>query len=610
MDRKPTQSAIVGCLALLVVTLALYSPVTKHPFINFDDQPYVVKNLHVTAGLTWSTFTWSWTSMEQSNWHPLTWLSHALDCDLYGLNAGGHHFTSVLLHGFNAVLLFLLLRQFTGSVGRSLLVAALFALHPLNVESVAWVAERKNILSTLFFLLTIGAYGWYARKPGLPHYLAVAALFVLGLASKPMVITLPFVLLLLDYWPLQRIAGWSPAPAPQAPDRRARKNRSGPSSDSHATGFSVPQAPCLRLVMEKLPLLLFCAGSALITILAQRTVALRTLETFPLGVRLENAACAYAMYIWKAFWPARLALYYPYPRTFLPAWQVGGALLFLAAVSALVWKYRSTRRYLVTGWLWYLGTLVPVIGLVQVGDQAMADRYAYIPMLGIFVMAVWSAADWADHRRIIFPWRAAVAAAVLGSLSFLTWRQIGYWRSSYDLWTHTLAVTENNPLAESDLAGALHELGRFEEALPHYQKAVRLTPQNPTRRADLAEDLAECGLLPESVEQYQYAIQFSADSELQSRSYESLAILHAELGDYVAARDSYRGAVKINPGLEQEMIGNARQFVAGSPSGGTYLYLGMLLQESGQLEAAHDAYQQALKLNPSLASQKQFLEPE
>jgi len=606
MDRKRTHPAIVGCLALAAVTLALYSPVVKHSFINFDDQSYVVKNLHVRAGPTWSTFTWSLTSVEESNWHPLTWLSHAVDWELYGLNAGGHHLTNVVLHAFNVLLLFLLLLRVTGSAGRSFLVAALFAVHPLNVESVAWVAERKNVLSTLFFLLAIGAYGWYAQKPGIQRYLAVAALFVFGLASKPMVITLPFVLLLLDYWPLQRIGGWSPALVSEG---KIRKTRATPIADVNAkTALLVPQASFSRLVLEKLPLLLFCLGSAVITIIAQRTSAIRTLETFPLGVRLENASYAYAMYVWKAFWPTRLALYYPHPLTSLAAWKLGAALLFLAVVTGLAWKQRFAHRYLIVGWLWYVGTLVPVIGLVQVGDQAMADRYAYIPMLGVFVMTVWGVADWADQKQVGFSTRATVSIVVLAALSFLTWRQLSYWQSSYDVWSHTLAVTENNPLAESDLAGALHETERFEEALPHYQNATRMQPRDPKHHADLAEDLAECGRLQDAIQEYQATAQLSSDAKEQARSYQSLAILHGELGEYPEVRESYRQALRADPALADEMIRSLSSEVAQTRVGQGYLVLGILFEEAGRTADAQSAYQQALELDPSLGYAKESLE--
>lgn len=549
---------------------------------------------------------WSLTSVEESNWHPLTWLSHAVDWELYGLNAGGHHFTNVVLHAFNVLLLFLLLLRVTGYAGRSFLVAALFAVHPLNVESVAWVAERKNVLSTLFFLLAIGAYGWYAQKPGIQRYLAVTALFVFGLASKPMVITLPFVLLLLDYWPLQRIEGWGPALVPEG---KPRKTRAAPLADVNAkTEFLVPQASFSKLVLEKLPLLLFCLGSAVITIIAQRASSIRTLERFPLGVRLENASYAYAMYVWKAFWPTRLALYYPHPLTSLAAWKLGVALLFLAVVTGLAWKQRFAHRYLIIGWLWYLGTLVPVIGLVQVGDQAMADRYAYIPMLGVFVMTVWGVADWADQKQVGFSTRATVSIVVLAVLSFLTWRQISYWQSSYDVWSHTIAVTENNPLAESDLAGALHATQRFDEALPHYQNATRMQPRDPKHHADLAEDLAECGRLQDAIQEYQVTAQLSSDAKEQARSYQSLAILHGELGEYPEVRESYRQALRADPELAEEMVRGLSAEVAQTRVGQGYLVLGILLEEAGRMADAQSAYEQALELDPSLGYAKQSLD--
>ena len=368
--------------------------------------------------MTWDTITWAFTAMEQGNWHPLTWLSHALDYQLFHQNPTGHHFTSLLIHAANAVLLFLLLMYATGRVGPSLLVAALFALHPINVESVAWVAERKNVLSTFFFFAALIAYCWYARKPDWRRYLAFAGLFVLGLMSKPMVITLPFVLLLLDYWPLGRIQGES-----------GRRH-----DDRHSLWFT--------LLFEKLPLLALSAASAVITMQAQQAGgAVRSTAQFSLAVRLENAVVAYATYLWKMIWPSHLAPLYPHPGDSLAAWQVVISALVLLAVTGTVLRFRS-KRYLLTGWLWFLGTLVPVIGLVQVGDQAMADRYAYIPLIGIFVMIAWGAADLADARQIAFSSRVIPASCVLLALSFATHRQLGYWSSSYDLWTHALAVTD------------------------------------------------------------------------------------------------------------------------------------------------------------------------
>src|SRR5579863_2391487 len=344
MDVKHRNFVLVVCLCLAVATFVVYSRATRNPFLHVDDQNYVTGNPHVQAGLAWQTFTWALTATDAENWHPLTWLSHALDCQLFGLNPAGHHATNILLHALNAVLLFLLLLRATGSQGRSLLVAALFALHPLNVESVAWIAERKNVLSTLFFLLTLAVYGWYARKPEVKRYLAVVALFALGLAAKPMVITLPFVLLLLDYWPLERIRGWN-ARSMSTPKVGKHRQKNRVEDGAAGRAFPVPQFPFARLILEKLPLLALCAGSAVITVVAQRTQAIQSFDIYPFGGRLANAAYSYASYVWKAFWPARLAFLYPYPRDGRPVWLVGIAVIFLLAISVLVWKLRRTRPY-------------------------------------------------------------------------------------------------------------------------------------------------------------------------------------------------------------------------------------------------------------------------
>jgi len=617
--RKQT---LVSCILLAVVTAAVYSPVARNPFTDYDDTIYVTNNLHVQAGLTWKTLAWAWTTTEAENWHPLTWLSHALDWQLFGLSPAGHHLTSLLLHVLNVLLLFLLLVRVTGATGRSLLVAALFALHPLNVESVAWAAERKNVLSTLLFLLAMGAYGWYARLPNVRRYLVMAALFALGLAAKPMVITLPFVLLLLDFWPLQRIQGWGqPASSLRPKARKMHKDRLEVSDGSNAEPrFSLSPAPFSRLVLEKLPLLAFCAGSAVITIIAQQANGVRDLGRFPLNVRLENAVYSYAMYIWKAFWPAQLAVYYPHPGETLAAWQLGLATLFLVGVSVLAWKQRRARRYLLAGWLWYLVTLVPVIGFVQVGDQAMADRYAYVPLLGIFVMAVWGGADLADARAIKFRWRAAFAMAILSVLSFLTWRQIGYWRSDYDLWSHTLKVTKENVVAEEKLSIALVELGRDQEAVPGLEKAAALSPRDPMRHIHLGGELAKLGRWQDALVEYQKAIEMApnlsiypawkdaAVRSIQARCYESLAMIYAELGDYSKMRESYRQSLKIDPQQGPDMIERVTSYAESESSGKRYLQLAVLLQELGKLPESQAAYEQALKLDPSLEKAEQSLD--
>jgi protein O-mannosyl-transferase len=468
------------CVLLAGATMALYSPVFGYSFLAYDDSDYVVQNPHVRQGLAWSTFKWAFTTFTASNWHPLTWLSHALDYQLFALNPAGHHIDSVLIHALNAVLLFLLLSWFTGRVGPSLFVASLFAVHPLNVESVAWVAERKNVLSTFFFLLAIGAYGWYARKPDWRRYLLLAALFAAGLMAKPMVITLPFVLLLLDYWPLARI----------------QTGHSGPDG--------APRVRFTALLLEKVPLLLLSAASAATTLLAQRR-ALSSLQRFPLSLRLENAVVSYGSYLWKMVWPVHLAVLYPFPALALPVWQWLLSAIFLIAVTVLAVVFRS-RRYLPMGWFWFLGTLVPVIGLVQVGNAAMSDRYAYVPLIGIFVMIAWSLDDWAKAKKVRAVWEAIPAVCIVLALGALSVLQMGYWDSNYHLWSHALAVTEENPVAHGAVAGALihPEQGmtqqereapdtdtdekRMEEAQRHHEQALQIYRQLAEKNPDVYQD--------------------------------------------------------------------------------------------------------------------------
>lgn len=574
----------------MVATLALYNPVNRHPFVNYDDDRYVTENLHVHNGLTWETITWAFTATEQGNWHPLTWLSHALDWQLFHQNATGHHFTSLLIHAANAVLLFLFLIYATGRVGPSWLVAALFALHPINVESVAWVAERKNVLCTFFFFAALIAYCWYARKPDLRRYLAFAGLFALGLMSKPMVITLPFVLLLLDYWPLGRIRG---VPAGTPP---------------------IAQAPLSGLLVEKLPLLLLSAASAVITMQAQRAGgAIRSTAQFSFGIRLENAVVAYATYLWKMIWPLRLAPIYPHPGDSLAVWKVVISALVLLAVTAVVLRFRS-RRYLLTGWLWFLGTLVPVIGLVQVGDQAMADRYAYIPLVGIFVMIAWGAADLADSRQIGVTARLLPAACILLALSFATNRQLGYWSSNYDLWTHALAVTDKNFIAQDNLGGALLLLDEPDEAYSHFQAAAEINPSDPMSHSNLGAYLQEHGKLPEAMQQYDRTLSLTSDAGLLAATHANLGTAYRKLGEDEKASDHYDQALRLNPNLSSAYLGlgqllekqnqlddaiqNYSKAVELRPTDAGFLLLGHALERAGRRPEALASYQAALKLSP------------
>jgi|HubBroStandDraft_1064217.scaffolds.fasta_scaffold10193_3 tetratricopeptide (TPR) repeat protein len=600
MFASPEKRNPIVCLLLAVVTLALYNPVNRHPFANYDDDRYVVNNPHVRQGLTGETVTWALTSTEQANWHPLTWMSHALDCSWYGLNPVGHHFTSVLLHAVNVLLLFLLLMWATRRPGPSLFVAALFAVHPMNVESVAWVAERKNVLCTMFFFLALWAYGWYARKPDWRRYLVVAALFAAGLASKPMVITLPFVLLLLDYWPLERARG---------ADAEADKTR---------LTFSWS-----RLAIEKLPLLALSAASAVTTMHAQEAGgAVRTTAEVSFGARIATAIYAYAMYLWKMVWPAQLAPLYPHPGDSLAAWQVLVGALVLLAITVFAWRFRA-RRYLLVGWLWFLGTLVPVIGLVQVGEAAMADRYAYIPLIGIFVVIAFGVADWAEEKRFGL-WPAVPAAAVLVVLALVTHRQIGYWQSNEELWSHTLAVTENNFVAENNLGGALILEGREEDAHPHFEAAARINPRDPMSRGNLGIYFQNHHQLREAVAAYEGAVELTSDPGLLAQTYANLGTAQHTLGDDEPARKSFEQSLRLNPnqsnawlglgllaqkqGKLDEAISDLSRSVELQPNAQGYFELGRTLAQAGRVPEALDAYQQALKIAPDFVEAQQAAE--
>jgi protein O-mannosyl-transferase len=585
----------VVCLLLAVATLALYNPANRHPFVNYDDDRYVTENAHIRQGLTADTFAWALTSTEQANWHPLTWMSHALDCSLFRLNPAGHHFTSIVIHTANVVLLFLLLMWSTGRLGPSVFVAVLFALHPINVESVAWIAERKNVLCTLFFFLTLWAYGWYVRKPGWKRYLAVAGLFACGLAAKPMVITLPFVLLLLDYWPLNRIS--------TSKDGRQKQVRTW-----------------WTLTTEKLPLLALSLASAIITMQAQRAGgALRSSAQFSLSVRLENAVYAYAMYLWKMMWPARLAPLYPHPGDSLSTWQVAVAALVLLVITVFVIRFRE-RRYLPVGWFWFLGTLVPVIGLVQVGDAAMADRYAYIPLIGIFVMISVGIADWAGEMKVAQA-LALAGTVVLLALASVTYRQIGYWQSNLTLWSHALAVTQNNFIAEDNLGGALILEGEEEESHPHFEAAARINPKDAMSRSNLGTYFQTHHQMRQAIAEYKAAVDLTSDPGLLAQAYANLGAAQRALGDDDQARASFDQSLRLNPrqfnawlgmgllarkqGKLQEAIDDLTYSIGLQASAESYFELGQTFVQAGQIPMARGAYQQALQIDPAFAAAQQ-----
>jgi protein O-mannosyl-transferase len=514
-------------LALVIATLALYYPVHEHPFINYDDTIYVTDNVQIQGGINWGTVRWAFTTFYLGTWNPLTWLSHALDCQLFQLNPAGHHDVNLLLHVINVVLLFWVLLRATGCPGRSFMVAALFALHPINVESVAWIAERKNTLSLLFFLLALGAYRWYTRQPRIGRYVAVALLYALGLLAKSQVITFPFVLLLWDYWPLQRFAFRRQGLSGSSAEVQLAKSEQQ-SSDEGRKAKS--EERFLWLLLEKLPLLVLSAGSAFMTLESQRAPGDKIL--YPLSIRLETAIVSYAQYLRDAVWPSRLAVFYPHPGNSLTAFQVCAALLLLLAITALVID-RWRQRYLVTGWLWFLGTMVPMIGLEAVGYQGMqgmADRYAYLPFIGLFIMICWGLSDWAEHRRISVVWLAGLSFVGLSILTVVAHRQIGYWSDSATLWSHTLQVTNRNWLAENNLGKILMSQGRVEEGVSHFLKATEIYPNDPVSNMNLGIYELQRGNPTEAIERFKKALISSHDANLRFAAFNDMGRAYSLLG--------------------------------------------------------------------------------
>jgi tetratricopeptide (TPR) repeat protein len=550
-------------LLLTAVVVVSYNPVIHNGFINYDDGGYIAENPHVRAGVTWATVKWAFTTYDHANWAPLSWLSHALDCELFGLNPAGHHYVNVLLHAANAVLLFLLLQSATGFRWRSLMVAALFALHPMNVESVAWAAERKNVLSMLFFLLALYAYVWYARRPEVRRYAAVAFAFAIALLCKPQAITFPFLLLLWDYWPLCRIG------APAVP---------GPATQ----GGNVPRLSSGWLVLEKLPLLLLSAASAVVTMKSQKAGgAVQTFSQYSLLLRLETAAISYVRYLEKALWPSKLVALYPHPTKLYPAWQVGATVVLLMLVTALVLRARG-QRYLAVGWFWFLGSLVPMIGLVQVGGQAMADRYAYIPFVGLFLMLTWLAADWTEARRLPATWLAISAVSCLLALGTLTYRQVGYWHDIPSFWLRTLALTRDNYVAHDTLGEFLASQGQPEEAAAHFRAALAIRPDDLPANLDLGNYEYGRGNLPAAVEGYQMVARYTANAGLRAKAYGNLGSVYRQMGKLIKAKQCLEISLQIVPDQPTLMV-----------------RLGLIAEENGDLPEAVRQYWRAMAVQPT-----------
>ncbi len=567
-----------ACIWLILITavLLVYWQVGDHEFVNYDDNVYITDNAQVQKGLTSKGIIWAFSTSHTGNWHPLTWISHMLDCELYGLNPGGHHLTNVLLHMANAILLFVVLRWMTGAIWRSGLVAALFALHPLHVESVAWAAERKDVLSTFFWMLTMVAYVHYVNRPGGKRYFLVLTTFFLGLMAKPMLVTLPFVLLLLDYWPLNRFK-------PRAVTGSVEDQPLGFRSSGD------DKSPILKAVMEKTPLFLMSLFSCVVTVMAQQEAgAISTLEIVPFKLRIANGLVSFVAYMGKMIWPQDLAVFYPYPVSDLQIWKPVAAGLFVLIVSTVALWVAQRCRYVLVGWLWYLGTLVPVIGLVQVGEQAMADRYTYVPLIGLFIVVVWGFADllkgWRSRR-----WVVSVSAAVMVlALMAGSWLQVAYWKNSVKLFKHALDATSNNYVAHYTLGNALAMQGNLTGAVSHYNKALQINPNFAEAHNNLGNALALQGNLTGAASHYNKALQINPD---HAEAHLNLAVGLDRQGKHQEAIQHYAEVLRINPHDAQ-----------------SHNNLGAALAEQGRLKEAVAHFTEALRIDPDFKEAQRNLD--
>jgi len=539
-------------LVLALATAIAYWPVGEHDFVGYDDGRYVTQNKQVQKGFAQGSLTYAFTTGDGGNWHPLTWFSHMLDVELFGMSSAGHHASNVTYHALATLLLFLVLNSWTGAPGRCAFVAGAFALHPMHVESVAWAAERKDTLSAVMWMATMAAYGWYARRPKVTRYLALIATYALGLMSKAMLVTLPFVLLLLDYWPLQRLQ---------------------PEQGKSMTRIVV------KLVAEKIPMLGLAAAASWATIIMQeskRAIEHTSIEGYV--ERVSNALLAYAGYLGKMIWPADMAVFYPYPYHF-PISKVLASLAFLVAISALAVFQLRKRPYLAVGWFWFLGTLVPVIGIVQVGAQAMADRYSYIPFIGLFIMIAWGAVELYGNRERA-TWLIAGGVALLSIWLIGTRIQLHHWQDSESLFRRAISVTENNYMMHHNLGVVLRNDGRIEEAIRHFQEAVRINGWMPSRR-NLNALLPDRGQLSQAVTNYRLALQTNPND---SSTHNNLANALSDKGELEEALVHYREAVRLSPNNHIFQSNYALNLV-----------------RAGQLDPAITAAREAIRINPTYA---------
>ena len=583
--KKSDRIALTICFLLALMVGGVFGQTLRHEFVNYDDGRYVYNNPVISKGLTLEGARWAITHPHGGNWHPLTSLSHMLDCQLYGLNPAGHHGTNVLLHMATVILFFLVLRQMTGSLWRSAFVAAVFAIHPLRVESVAWISERKDVLSGFFFMLTLDAYLRYVRRPfSIGRYTAVAGFFTLGLMSKSMLVTLPFVLLLLDFWPLKRF------------QTLETKKTIG------------------RLVLEKIPLLLLSAVFCGITVWAQRGAILPD-QALAVPWRFGNALYSYATYIKQMILPVRLAPFYPHQGISLSLWGIGASVALLVGISWGVYAGRKKYPYLITGWCWYLGMLVPVIGIMQVGSQAHADRYTYLPQIGLGIMAVWLAADWCAALRYRRAVLSAAAAVLLAVLVIAAHRQTRYWRDSFSLWIHTLACTDRNYLAHNNLGVVFDQQGQFDKAIPHFEKALEINPDYAEAHYNLGDVLAYQGQLEKAIPHLEEAIRinpnradthYNLGSVFDRQGQLDEAVSHLEKAielrsDYAEAHYNL-GAVFAKQGQLDKAVSHLEKAIRLKPGmAEAYNNLGGVFGQQGQFDKAVSSLEKAIGLNPDCA---------
>ena len=498
-DKANKTLKVAICIFLMVATFCTYMQIQDHEFIDFDDDFYITNNLNVQAGLTIESFKWVFTKSHLGNWSPVTWLSHMLDYQLYGLHPKGHKLTNLFLHISSALILFIVLLRMTGTLWQSVFVATLFALHPLNVESVVWIAERKNVLSTFFWLMTMWTYFHYAEKPTFKRYGLVFLFFTLGLMSKPMLVTLPFVLLLLDYWPLRRL-------------KLGQERDSNEISEKTTT----KRSEIFRLVLEKIPLFLLTVGLSIVTVYYQNIAgALKSLDLFPLQVRLANAIVSYLEYLGKMIWPSGLAVFYPHPESSLATWKWVLCFLVLVAITTISIRFIKKAPYFIVGWLWYLGTLVPVIGIIQVGSQAMADRYAYVPLIGIFIIVAWGVPELISKWRYKEKVLSVSGGIIIFLLLITTWKQVNHWKNNITVFEHAVRVTDKEypsfALIHNNLGNALDAEGKNAEAISHYKMAIKLNPDDFWAHNKLGHALIQKGEMKEAVYHYRETVRLRPD---------------------------------------------------------------------------------------------------